>query len=171
MKEVVGPGGTESHAAERRGIEVFEGSLESARHEDEVVSPVNSLDGTQMSGSGMLPKKLVCKAQPYCYTGQISVDDGNVGVVSPLSLGADRAMVKSRSNSPSRRCKKKGIAELGDSCPHPRRSVRLSAKHPQVGPMVHYREGSSSISISDTDIRICNSWLCDPVNAVEPDSL
>jgi len=101
---------------------------------------------------------------------QISVDDGNVGVVSPLYHGADEATVKSRSNSPPRH-KKKGLVELGVSCLHPRRSVRLSVKHPQAGSLVQYREGSSPISTFDTDIRICNSRLCDPVNVEEPDRL
>jgi len=44
-------------------------------------------------------------------------------------------------------------------------------KDPQAGPLVHYRDGSSSISISDMDIRICNSRFCEPVKTVEPDSL
>ena len=171
MKEVDGPRGVESHAVGEIGSEANESSLVSARHDDEVVSPNNSIDGTQMIGGGMLPKKLVCKAQPFCCTGQTSVDDGNVGVGSPLSLGGDGAMVKSRSNSPPRRRKKKGFADLGASCPHPRRSVRLSAKYSKARSVAPFREGFSSISISDTGIRICNSRLCDPVNVEEPVSL
>jgi len=171
MKEIVGPGGTASPDAEKRGIEVFEASLKSVRHEDEAPSPVKSQDGTQMSISGLLPKKLGRKDQPCRYTGQTSADDGIVEVVSPPSRDADETRAKSRSNSPPCRRKKKGIAELGDSCPKPRRLVRLSAKHPQGGPLAHFREGSSSIFISDTAIRICNSQLCDPGNVEEPDRL
>jgi len=91
---------------------------------------------------------------------QLSVDDGNVGVKSPLFQGVDVATVKSISNSPPRRRKKKGFVELGVSCPHLRRSTRLSVKHLRAGSLGQNREVSPSISISDTDIRTCNSRLC-----------
>jgi len=48
MNELVGPRGTKSHAAVRRGMKVLDGSMGSTSHEDEVASPTNSLDGTQM---------------------------------------------------------------------------------------------------------------------------
>ena len=104
--------------------------MKSVRQEDVAASPVNSHEGTQISDCGLLTKKLVRIDQPFCYTGQTSADDGIVGVVSPPSRDANGTRLKSSSNSPLRRRKKKGIVELGDSCPQLRRSARLSAKHP-----------------------------------------
>lgn len=94
-----------------------------------------------------------------------SVDDGVVGVMSTGAgslpqLGIDDTVLKCRSNSPPLRRKKKGLLELGDSCPYPRRSARLSS-----------RVGMPSVSISDMDINLCNSRLCATVNLAEPVSL
>jgi len=169
--EVFGPRGTGSNVVVRRDNELSEGSKGRTRH-NKVVSPVNRSDGTQTLGSGLLPKQLMHKGQPSRLTGQVgSVDDECVGVMSPLSVGVEEAMEKSRSNSPPRRRKKKGIAELSDSCPFPRRSLRLSAKQSKAVSLVHDGASLSSISISDRDIRTCNLRLREPDNTDEPVSL
>ena len=124
-----------------------------------------------MSSSGLIPKKMVCVDQHLRCTGQTSADDGNERGESPLFCDVDGTRVKSRLNSLPRRRKKKGLVELGDSCPQLRRSARLSAKHPQGGSVPLIRAGSSPISISDTTIRNCNIRLCDPVDEEEPDRL
>jgi len=156
-----GSGGTKSHIADRKGLKVLEGLMESDRHEEGAISPVNRCDGIQLEGRGMLCEKTKSFVQ-------LSVDDGNVGVKSPLFQGVDVATVKSRSNSPPRRRKKKGFVELGVSCPHLRRSARLSVKHLRAGSLGQNREVSPSISISDIDIRTCNSRLCVPDSEEEP---
>ena len=67
---------------------------------------------------------------------------------------------RSVSNSPSRRRKKKVLAELGEPSSHPRRSARISARLSKVDASSVYREGTPLASISDKDISNCNTRLC-----------
>ena len=163
--EALGPGGIGSNMVVRSDNEQSEGVKGRI-----VVSPVNRSDVNQTLGSGS--KQLMHKGQPSRLTGQVGcIDDEWVGARSPLSIGVEEALEKSRSNSPPRQRKKKGIAELGDSCPLPRRSLRLSAKQSKAVPLMHVGAGMSSHSISDRDIRTCNLRLREPDNTVEPVSL
>jgi len=105
-----------------------------------------------------------------------SADDGAIGVLSwgagalsQLRRGA--ADLKSRSNSPPQRRKKKGLLELGDSCPFPQRSARLRSRTAAVGPSESARGEMPSASISDLDINNCNSRVRATVNLAEPASL
>jgi len=146
--EYEGPGGAKSNEEGRKGVE--EEEMESDWHERGEVSSVQLREGIQLEERGVL-RAVSAVIQ--------SVDDGNVGVKSPRFQGVDVAMLKSRSISPPRRRKKKGFVELGVSCPQLRRSARLSEKHLRAGWLGQNREVSPSISISDTDIRFCNSRL------------
>jgi len=73
------------------------------------------------------------------------------------------------SKSPPRQCKEKGLTELGDlSLLQRRRSARLSKKQSLPGSTSHHREGKISSSISDGDIKDCNSRLYDQGTGAEP---
>jgi len=105
-----------------------------------------------------------------------SVDDGEVGVLLLGSglfpqLGRDAVVLKSRSNSPPLRRKKKCLMELGDSCPLPRRSARLRSRIPSTGPQKSVKGGLPSASISDIDIDVCNSRLRANANPAKPAAL
>jgi len=78
---------------------------------------------------------------------------------------------RSKSSSPPRHRKKKGLTEFGDSCPFPRRSGRIKARMPQAGAMVHNTDEVSSSSISDKNIYICNSRLDEPDDRAGPSKL
>jgi len=72
---------------------------------------------TQAPEGGRSYKKQEGKSQLNCHVVQgVSVDDGEVGVTSPgelypLQLGVNGANKKCKSNSPPRRCKKKGLSD------------------------------------------------------------
>jgi len=168
LKELVGPRGPGSHVEGNRGVVVDTATVKSAGQKDVTVSPVNGHAGIQTSENGLLSKTVASKDQPFRCTGLICAEEGIDGEMSSPYRVVDGARMKSSSNSPPRRRKKKGIAELGDSCPQLRRSTRLSVKHLQGGLLPCSREGQSSISISDTAIRNCNSRWCDPVKVDEP---
>jgi len=175
-QEVFGEGGTKGNVGYGRE-NPLEGSEVSVSKEARKAILERRTSGFQVLEGGMSSKKREGKGPLNHYVVQgVSVDDGDVGLVSsgelsPLLLGVDGANEKSRSNSPPRRRKKKGLSELGDSCPHPRRSVRLSLILPQAGSLEHHKDGLSSVSMSDRDIKICNSRLCAFVNLAEPSSL
>jgi len=78
---------------------------------------------------------------------------------------------RSKSSSPPRHRKKKGLTELGDSCPFPRRSRRIKTRMPQAGVMAHNTDEISSSSISDKNIYMCNSRLVEPDNRAGPSKL
>ena len=166
---VVGPTGAVSNETFKSGRVACADLLFSVRNEGEVAPPIINFDGTICSGS--VPKKVGCANKLFRSSGQTTVDDGMERGVFPLCCNVDGTRGLSRSNSPPRRHKKKGLMELGDSCPQLRRSARLSAKHSKGGSLSPSRVGSSSFSISDTTIRNCNYRLSDPVDEEEPDRL
>ena len=65
-------------------------------------------------------------------------DSGEVGLrpsgasILIISVGEEGVKERSKSNSPPRRRKKKGLADLGEPYSHPRRSARLSRRYAQV---------------------------------------
>ena len=65
-------------------------------------------------------------------------DSGEVGLrpsgasILSIPVGEEGMNERSKSNSPPRRRKKKGLAELGEPYSHPRRSARLSRRYAPV---------------------------------------
>lgn len=154
-------GGSKSHVVDRLGSKATEGTLENNRYEEGATSLVNSITGAKPKGS----EKAYAQTRSSV---QLRLNVGTDGAKSPLFQGVEEASVKCRSNSPPRQRKKKGFEELGVSCPHLRRSVRLSEKQLRAGTLRQNREASPALSISDTDIRICNSRLCVTDSEEEP---
>jgi len=91
--------------------------------------------------------------------------------ISNLVGGEVGIYERSKSSSPLRHRKKKGLTELGDSCPFPRRSGMIKARMPQAGAMAHNTDEISSSSISDKNIYICNSRLDEPDDRAGPSKL
>ena len=168
VQEVAGPRGVISNVLPSSGTKACAVMLRSVRNKAVAVPQDNSLDGISSSSKGVVPKNV---NQRHRSAGLSIADDDIEGGESPLFCDVEGTREKSRSNSPPRRRKQKGLAELGDSCPQLRRSARLSAKHPQGGSLPAYRVSSSSISITDTAIRNCNIRQSDSVDEGEPDRL
>jgi len=168
--------GTEGNAGNVRGCPVV-GSKLSVSEEARQATFERRISGSQVPVGRLSSKKREVKGMQNCHVAEGgSVDDGVVGVVSPgvltsLMLGADGAIERTKSNSPPRRRKKKGLTELGDSCSYPKRSVRLSVRLPQARSIAHHIDGMSLASISDMDIYNYNSRLSESVNVVEPSRL
>jgi len=90
---------------------------------------------------------------------------------SPLSSGDGGAKERSKSNSPPRQRKKKGLVELGEPLSHSRRSTRLKERRSQAGTSSFLKDGISIASISDKDIINCNSRMVAHSNIAESPDL
>ena len=107
----------------------------------------------------------------------VDEDSGEVGLrpsgasILSIPVGEEGMKERSKSNSPPRRRKKKGLANLGEPYSHPRRSARLSCRYAQVATPASNRNYISLASISDKDINNCNSQLNHMCEIEEPPNL
>jgi len=86
-------------------------------------------------------------------------------------VGKEDASAGSSSITPSRSRKSKGLFELGDSTPQPRRSVRILSRLSKAGASSHARNGMCSDSLSDGDVMNCNLRFCEPCFSDESSKL
>jgi len=121
------------------------------------------LSGDLVPQSGSSSKMREVNMVQYVHGGD--EDEGEEGVAFPgapslpHSLEDGGAKERSKSNSPPRRRKKKGLFDLGEPFSHPRRSARLNKRFSQASTSSNRRDVISLASISDRDIKNWNSRL------------
>jgi len=97
--------------------------------------------------------------------------DGGEGMPIPTERGEEGVFSDNRIMLSPRRNKIKGLFDLGDSPPLPRRSVRINARTNQAGASSHLLQGKSAEPISDGDFINCNFRLCETGNEVDSPKL
>jgi len=170
----VGAPGLGTTQAERRREElnvnalcgsISGGKEEGASEEDEV----NDI-GNPATMQGLVPMTSAIVRQEGSEEGG-SQEGVTPDVMMAQMVGEEEAIAGSRSITPPRRRKSKGLFELGDSVSYPRQSVRLISRLSQVGASSHARDGMSSDPLSDGDVINFNLRLCEPSISVEPSKL
>ena len=97
--------------------------------------------------------------------------DGSGRAPSEPLFGVEGEVEQCKSNSPQRLRKKKGPGVVGESGSHLRRSTRISERRSQASTYPCNRAGLFVASISDRDIRNCNSRMVARSNIVESPKL
>jgi len=129
-----------------------------------------SIKGNTETEYGSVKKKLEQEGLQCSYQ-QLKAREDDIGLGASYCPGDHEATTGWFSKTTQHRGKMKGLSELGVSNTHPRCSVRLSIRSSQARNTSQFRQGTTSVSLSDKDIDNCNLQMCDPESSVEPSKL